>query len=180
MNTVLEIAARRSWFAARCATGIILFLLLVRPVNAQVSPRYYDYARPSLDWYSIDTEHFNVLFHANAEGEGSSRTAQVVARIAEEIYGPVTTLYRFTDIQAAIRRANATDYGLQAAVFTASLATARQAADGLDFGGVMINDSTDFRIDAMPFGGRKRSGLGREGVRFALEEMTEPKVVCFS
>lgn len=98
----------------------------------------------------------------------------------EEVYGPVTVLYRFTDIEAAIRRANATDYGLQAAVFTASLATARRAADGLDFGGVMINDSTDFRVDAMPFGGRKRSGLGREGVRFAVEEMTEPKVVCFS
>ena len=98
----------------------------------------------------------------------------------EEIYGPVTALYRFSDLEEAIVQANATDYGLQAAVFTGSLATARRAADGLDFGGVMINDSTDFRIDAMPFGGRKRSGLGREGVRFALEEMTEPKVVCFS
>jgi glyceraldehyde-3-phosphate dehydrogenase (NADP+) len=98
----------------------------------------------------------------------------------EEIYGPVTALYRFNDLEEAIAQANATDYGLQAAVFTGSLATARRAADGLDFGGVMINDSTDFRIDAMPFGGRKRSGLGREGVRFALEEMTEPKVVCFS
>lgn len=98
----------------------------------------------------------------------------------EEIYGPVTVLYRFADLEAAIKQANATDYGLQAAVFTSSLATARRAAEGLDFGGVMINDSTDFRIDAMPFGGRKRSGLGREGVRFALEEMTEPKVVCFS
>ena len=98
----------------------------------------------------------------------------------EEIYGPVTVLYRFSDFEAAITRANASDYGLQAAVFTGSLATARRAAEALDFGGVMINDSTDFRIDAMPFGGRKRSGLGREGVRFALEEMTEPKVVCFS
>jgi glyceraldehyde-3-phosphate dehydrogenase (NADP+) len=98
----------------------------------------------------------------------------------DEIYGPVTVLYRFRDLEAAIAQANATDYGLQAAVFTASLSTARRAADSLDFGGVMINDSTDFRIDAMPFGGRKRSGLGREGVRFALEEMTEPKVICFN
>ena len=98
----------------------------------------------------------------------------------EEIYGPVTVLYRFTDLEAAITQANSTDYGLQAAVFTASLASARLAAEGLDFGGVIINDSTDFRLDAMPFGGRKRSGLGREGVRFALEEMTEPKVICFS
>jgi glyceraldehyde-3-phosphate dehydrogenase (NADP+) len=98
----------------------------------------------------------------------------------EEIYGPVTALYPFETLDDAIRLANGTDYGLQAAVFTASLATARAAAERLDFGTVMINESTDFRIDAMPFGGRKRSGLGREGVRFALEEMTEPKLVCFS
>jgi glyceraldehyde-3-phosphate dehydrogenase (NADP+) len=98
----------------------------------------------------------------------------------EEIYGPVTVLYRFADLDTAIRLANGTDYGLQAGVFTASLSTARRAAAELEFGGVMINESTDFRIDAVPFGGRKRSGLGREGVRFALEEMTEPKLVCFS
>lgn len=98
----------------------------------------------------------------------------------EEIYGPVTALYPFDTLEEAIRLANGTDYGLQAAVFTQSLATARAAATELDFGSVMVNESTDFRIDAMPFGGRKRSGLGREGVRFALEEMTEPKLVCFS
>ena len=98
----------------------------------------------------------------------------------EEIYGPVTALYPFDTLDDAIRLANGTDYGLQAGVFTASLATARAAAERLDFGTVMINESTDFRIDAMPFGGRKRSGLGREGVRFTLEEMTEPKLVCFS
>jgi glyceraldehyde-3-phosphate dehydrogenase (NADP+) len=98
----------------------------------------------------------------------------------EEIYGPVTVLYRVADLDEAIRLANGTDYGLQAGVFTASLASARRAAIELEFGGVMVNESTDFRVDATPFGGRKRSGLGREGVRFALEEMTEPKLVCFS
>jgi glyceraldehyde-3-phosphate dehydrogenase (NADP+) len=98
----------------------------------------------------------------------------------EEIYGPVTILYRFQTLDEAISRANAVDYGLQAAIFTRNLAAAHMAIDRLHCGGVIINDSTDYRIDAMPFGGVKGSGLGREGVRFAVEEMTEPKLVCFN
>jgi len=97
-----------------------------------------------------------------------------------EIYGPVTILYRFATLDAAIQRANHVEYGLQAGVFTNDLQSAFYAAAHLDCGGVMINDSTDYRIDAMPFGGVKGSGLGREGIRFALQEMTEPKVVCFN
>jgi len=72
------------------------------------------------------------------------------------------------------------DFGLQAAVFTTSLASAFRAVEGLEAGAVMVNDSTDYRMDAMPFGGIKSSGLGREGIRFALQEMTEPKTVCFN
>jgi len=98
----------------------------------------------------------------------------------DEIYGPVTVLESVPDLTTAIARANDVEFGLQAAIFTASLATAQQAIAGLHVGGVMVNESTDFRIDAMPFGGAKRSGIGREGVRFALEEMTEPKVVCIT
>lgn len=102
------------------------------------------------------------------------------ALACDEIYGPVTVLVRVGDLDEAIERANGVEYGLQAAIFTRSLATAQAAIDGLHVGGVMVNESTDFRIDAMPFGGAKRSGIGREGVRFALEEMTEPKVVCLT
>jgi len=98
----------------------------------------------------------------------------------EEVYGPVTVIYRFDTLDEAIQRANNVDYGLQAGIFTQDLNTAFEASKRLHCGGVMINDSTDYRIDAMPFGGVKGSGLGREGVRFALEEMTEPKVVCFN
>lgn len=98
----------------------------------------------------------------------------------QEIYGPVTVLYRFREVEEAIRRANDVEYGLQAGIFTNDLNTAFHVADRLDCGGVMINDSTDYRIDAMPFGGVKGSGLGREGVRFALQEMTEPKLICFN
>ncbi len=72
------------------------------------------------------------------------------------------------------------DYGLQAGVFTRDLATAHKIADALDYGGVMINDSSDYRIDAMPFGGTRGSGLGREGVVHAIREMTDPKTYCFN
>lgn len=98
----------------------------------------------------------------------------------EEIYGPVTLLYRFSDLDEAIERANNVDYGLQAGIFTRDVQTAFRAAEKLESGAVMINDSTDYRIDAMPFGGVKGSGLGREGIKFALQEMTEPKLVCFN
>lgn len=95
----------------------------------------------------------------------------------EEVYGPVTVLMRFDGLDQGLAIANAVDTGLQAALFTRDLAVARRAAKDLRYGGVMINDSTDVRIDAMPFGGLKASGLGREGVRFALHEMTELKFV---
>lgn len=98
----------------------------------------------------------------------------------EEIYGPVTVLYQFIDLDQAISRANNVNYGLQAGIFTRNLNTAFHAAQELESGAVMINDSTDYRIDAMPFGGVKGSGLGREGIQFALQEMTEPKLVCFN
>jgi len=99
---------------------------------------------------------------------------------AKEVFGPVTVAWPFHDLDEALDRANEVDFGLQAAIFTTDLATAFRAVDGLRCGGIMVNDSTDYRIDAMPFGGMKGSGLGREGVRFALEEMTEIKLACFN
>jgi glyceraldehyde-3-phosphate dehydrogenase (NADP+) len=98
----------------------------------------------------------------------------------EEVFGPVVALYPFGDIQEAIDQANNVDYGLQAGVFTRDLATAHRIADALNCGGVMINDSSDYRIDAMPFGGTRGSGLGKEGVAHAIFEMTEAKTYCFN
>ena len=98
----------------------------------------------------------------------------------EEVFGPVVALYPFGEVQESIDLANNVDYGLQAGVFTRDLATAHRVADGLDCGGVMINDSSDYRIDAMPFGGTRGSGLGREGVAHAIHEMTEAKTYCFN
>jgi glyceraldehyde-3-phosphate dehydrogenase (NADP+) len=98
--------------------------------------------------------------------------------LQEEVFGPVVTVIPVDDIDQAIERANETPYALQAGVFTTDLNLALRLADGLDFGAVMINDTGDFRIDAMPFGGGKRSGIGREGGRYAVEDMTEPKIVA--
>ena len=98
----------------------------------------------------------------------------------DEVFGPTVNLYPFETLDEAIERANDVRYGLHAAIFTNDLNTAFKAAYELDCGGVIINDSTDYRVDLMPFGGVKYSGLGREGLKFALQEMTEPKVVCFN
>jgi len=98
----------------------------------------------------------------------------------EEVFGPVVNFYKISTIDEAIEKANSVKYGLHGAIFTRSLDDAFKAIKGLDVGGVMVNDSTDYRIDMMPFGGVKWSGLGREGIKFALLEMTEPKVVCFN
>ncbi|WP_163183202.1 aldehyde dehydrogenase family protein [Neobacillus sedimentimangrovi] len=97
----------------------------------------------------------------------------------EEIFGPVVLLYPISDLDEAIQKANSVEYGLQAGIFTKDIDKAQKAISQLDVGGIMINDSSDYRIDAMPFGGVKKSGLGREGIKFAIQEMTEPKVVCF-
>jgi len=97
--------------------------------------------------------------------------------VAEEVFGPVLTVHRYESWQDAVAGAGATRYGLQAAIFTQNLARVRQAFDGLDVGALVVNDSPSFRVDAMPYGGVKDSGLGREGVRFAIEEMTEKKLL---
>ncbi|MEM2870469.1 MAG: aldehyde dehydrogenase family protein [Thermoplasmata archaeon] len=103
------------------------------------------------------------------------------ARIhSHEVFGPVVNLYPVKGLDEAIAKANSLPYGLHAAIFTSSVEVAFKGAYSLECGGVMINDSTDYRLDSMPFGGVKYSGLGREGVRFSLLEMTEPKVVCFN
>jgi glyceraldehyde-3-phosphate dehydrogenase (NADP+) len=99
--------------------------------------------------------------------------------MVDEVFGPVSSISTFETVEEAVRAANATRFGLQAAIFTQDLNLARSMTRALDVGAVIINDSTDYRIDAMPFGGTKASGLGREGVLSAMLEMSEPKVVCF-
>ncbi len=90
----------------------------------------------------------------------------------EEVFGPVVALRTVPSVDAALDAVNHSRYGLHAAVFTSSLATAYAAIDRLDVGGVVINDVPGFRSDVMPYGGVKDSGIGREGPRWAVEEMT--------
>ena len=96
---------------------------------------------------------------------------------SEEVFAPVATIQTFKDFTAALSEANNTCYGLQAGVFTRDTRRMFEAADTLEFGGVMINDVPAFRVDNMPYGGVKLSGAGREGVRYAMEEMTEPRLI---
>jgi acyl-CoA reductase-like NAD-dependent aldehyde dehydrogenase len=98
----------------------------------------------------------------------------------EEAFAPVVALAPFDSEDEAITEANSVDYALHAAVFTTDIGRALRVAEALDAGGVMINDSSDYRIDSMPFGGSKYGSMGREGVRFAYEEMTQPKVTCIT
>jgi acyl-CoA reductase-like NAD-dependent aldehyde dehydrogenase len=96
----------------------------------------------------------------------------------EEIFGPVATLTPCSRFSEALELANDSVYGLQAGVFTNNLAHAWRAFETLEVGGVIINDAPIFRLDHMPYGGVKASGLGREGVRYALEELTELRLMA--
>ncbi|MEY2883468.1 MAG: hypothetical protein RL490_1192 [Pseudomonadota bacterium] len=91
----------------------------------------------------------------------------------EEAFGPVAFFSRFTDFDAALDEVNDSKFGLQAGIFTRDLFKMLKAWDRLDVGGVVINDVPSYRVDNMPYGGVKDSGLGREGIRFAMEDMTE-------
>ncbi len=95
----------------------------------------------------------------------------------DEVFGPVASLIVSDGFEDSLRRANATHYGLQASVFTRDIDRIFAAISKLNFGGIVINDMPAFRADHMPYGGNRKSGLGREGVRFAIEEMTNIQMV---
>ncbi len=96
---------------------------------------------------------------------------------SDEAFAPVVVLFRFSDFADAVRQVNASHYGLQAGVFTNDLAHAFTAFNELEVGGVILNDIPTYRIDHMPYGGVKDSGLGREGLRHAIEDMTEIRIL---
>ncbi len=98
----------------------------------------------------------------------------------QEVFAPVVSLVPFDTIEEAFALTNDSDYGLQAGVYTESLDTAFKAVRALEVGGVMVNETSNYRADHMPYGGVKGSGLGREGLRFAIEEMTELKMAVFN
>jgi acyl-CoA reductase-like NAD-dependent aldehyde dehydrogenase len=93
----------------------------------------------------------------------------------EEVFGPIVLVAAFDDIDEALQMANDSEFGLQGAVFTRDLAAALRFSDEFDVGALWINEATRFRLDIYPFGGMKRSGVGREGVRYAIEEFSQIK-----
>jgi acyl-CoA reductase-like NAD-dependent aldehyde dehydrogenase len=98
---------------------------------------------------------------------------------SKEVFGPVVGVYKYRSLDEAVEEANRTPYGLQAGIFTRNIAQAFYAAKQLQFGGVLINEVPTFRMDHMPYGGTKGSGLGREGPKYAIEEMTELKLISW-
>jgi acyl-CoA reductase-like NAD-dependent aldehyde dehydrogenase len=95
----------------------------------------------------------------------------------EEIFGPATALAKFREFDEAIATVNNSRYGLQAGVFTRDIGRIEQAWEELEVGGVLVNEVPSWRVDHMPYGGVKHSGLGREGIRWAIESMTEPRLL---
>jgi len=98
---------------------------------------------------------------------------------SEEAFAPVVIINPVDTLEEAIARVNDSRYGLQAGIFTGDLSAALRAAREIEVGGVMINEAPTYRVDHMPYGGLKMSGVGREGLRYAIEEMTEIRLVCF-
>jgi acyl-CoA reductase-like NAD-dependent aldehyde dehydrogenase len=121
------------------------------------------------------------------EGDGPFYQPTLIADVEpemkvckEEIFGPVVTISPYQTFEDALRIVSDSRYGLQAGVFTNDINRAFDAHRSLDVGGVIVNDVSAFRADQMPYGGSKDSGFGREGLRFAMEEMTEPRIMVLS
>ena len=100
--------------------------------------------------------------------------------MALEVFAPVVSLVPFQDFSRAVKMSDDSRYGLQAGVFTQDIEKAFQAVKGINVGGVIINDFPTYRADNMPYGGVKESGIGREGLKYAIEEMTDIKMVCIN
>ena len=106
------------------------------------------------------------------------RGAPERARVSQvEAFAPIVSLQTYTDFDEALAAADSTPYGLQAGLFTNDVRLIYKAFERLEVGALIVNDANTFRVDHMPYGGAKRSGAGREGVRYAIREMTEERLL---
>ncbi|MBM7584234.1 acyl-CoA reductase-like NAD-dependent aldehyde dehydrogenase [Bacillus pakistanensis] len=151
-------------------------------VSAMISP--YDADRV-LKWIEEAVHNGAKLVHGG-EKQGSILYPTVLVDVAldqkiscEEVFAPVVHINSFQDWDEAIDKVNDSQYGLQAGVFTNNVQNAFKATKELHVGGVMVNEIPTFRVDHMPYGGVKMSGMGREGIKYAVEEMTELKLISF-
>ncbi len=136
-----------------------------------------------LGWVKEATD-AGATLHCGGTAEGQVVRPTVLTNVPrdarvcrDEVFGPVTVVEPFARFEDALAECNAGRFGLQAGIFTPRMDHALAAFEELDYGGVLINDIPTFRVDNFPYGGTKDSGFGREGVRFAMEEMTEPKLL---
>jgi len=121
------------------------------------------------------------------EREGAVWRPTVLANLSEdlrvsceEVFAPLVGVTKFTDVESAVDAAGRSEFGLQGGLFTNDLRVVERAFDRIEVGGLMVNDVSTYRIDHMPYGGVKSSGAGREGLRYAIEEMTELKLLTFN
>ena len=140
-------------------------------------------AKKALSWVNEAKENGAEVLCGNSR-DGATLDATVVTNtspemrvVSEEIFAPVAVVEKFADFTEAVERSNHSKYGLQAGVFSNDFANVDYAVDNLEFGGVIVNDVPTFRVDNMPYGGAKDSGFGREGVRYAMEEMSENRLI---
>lgn len=145
-----------------------------------------DAARRAEEWVAEAVAEGATLL-CGGERDGQFLTPAILANpspesslACREAFAPVAVLIRYRTLADALKTANSTEYGLQAGIFTSSVDVAMAAAERLEVGGVIVNDASSYRIDSMPYGGVKHSGAGREGARYAIEEMTESRLVVFN
>lgn len=140
----------------------------------------------TLQWIR-DAEHSGAKVALGGTSEGNILLPTILLEAdsclkvsCQEVFAPIVLINKIKSVGEGIDRVNDSKYGLQAGVYTDNIFTALDAAEKLHVGGVMINDIPTYRVDHMPYGGVKESGIGREGVKYAIEEMTEQKLVVFN
>jgi len=152
-------------------------------VSALISPQ--DVKR-TLSWIAEAKEQ-GAIIATGGESEGNILQPTVLLNVkpeqkvsCQEVFAPFVSIMKFTSIQEAFDQVNDSKYGLQAGIYTDNIHVALQATQKLHVGGVIINDIPTFRLDHLPYGGVKESGMGREGLKYAIEEMTEMKLVVIN
>ncbi len=148
--------------------------------NTFIGPMISEGEARRLDGWIQDAVARGATLLCGGEREGAMLEATLLENVGrdtdayrEEAFGPLAMLSKFSDFEAALDEVNDSKFGLQAGIFTRDLFKSLDAWDRLEVGGVVINDVPSYRVDNMPYGGVKDSGLGREGIRFAIEDMTE-------
>ncbi|SEN69315.1 aldehyde dehydrogenase family protein [Lihuaxuella thermophila] len=150
-------------------------------VSALISPKDVD---RSLNWIE-EAKQRGAVVATGGVREGNILHPTVLTHVdpkakvsCQEVFAPIVLINPVSSVEEAIGYVNDSRYGLQAGIYTDNIRTAMSAAEQLEVGGVMINDIPTFRVDHMPYGGVKESGMGREGLKYAIEEMTEMKLIC--